>query len=282
MAGWFIDSHAHASTTGLGYREIVKRFKAAGGRLIVFVQLPPSSYGYSTDLEGVRKSLDTHIGICSEVRKELGGVLCLVGVHPATVDRLVRSSKNVDMVYRELLTSYMRALEDLLRKGLADGLGEFGRPHYPSPPESLVVNELLLVESMRLAKDYDVPIHIHSENSGFITLESIKTFTNLVGLPKDRVLVHHVPPSQAPLYAEAGFHVSVVGKAEVVKELRGLCRNVLVESDYLDDPKRPGAVMYPWDIGPEVMRVVEAGIMERECAEKILLENPASFYGVSK
>lgn len=282
MAGWFIDSHAHASTTGLGYREIVKRFKAAGGKLIALVQLPPGSYGYSTDLEGVRKSLNTHITMCSEVKKELGGVLCLVGVHPATVDRLIRSSKNVNLLYQELLTSYMRVLEELLRNGLADGLGEFGRPHYPSLPESFVVNELLLVESMRLAKDYDVPIHIHSENSGSITLESIKIFTDFVKLPKDKVLVHHVPPSQTPLYVEAGFYVSVVGKAEVVGELKYSCKNVLVESDYLDDPKRPGAVMYPWDIGSEVMNAVEAGLLERECAEKILQENPTSFYGFSK
>lgn len=280
MVGWFIDSHAHASTLGLGYGEVVRRFRAAGGRLIVLVQLPPSSYGYSTDLDGVGRSLNIHTNACAEVKKELGGVLCFVGIHPATVDRLVRSSRGADLVYHELLASYMKVIENLLREGLADGLGEFGRPHYSSPPESFVVNELLLVESMKLAKDYDVPIHIHSENAGFITLESIKVFTNLTGLPRSRVLVHHVPPSQARLYTEAGFYVSVVGRTEVVKELGDSCSNVLVESDYLDDPKRPGAVTYPWSLGPEVMGAVKAGLLEEACAERILQVNPASFYGL--
>lgn len=279
MQDWFIDSHSHASTVGLGYVEVVKRFKSSGGRLIALVQLNPGSYGLRDDLEGVMRSLELHVRLCNTVKRELGGVLCFGGLHPATVDRLVRAAQDASRLYRELEDRYMRKLELLLRDGLLDGLGEFGRPHYPVPPESWAVNELLLARGLAIAKDAGVRIHIHSENAGLVTLESVGLLVDSVGLRHERVLVHHAPPSHVPLYAGGGFYVSVVGRSQVVRELGDNCSNVVVESDYLDDPRRPGAVVYPWELRREVSRAVEEGRLSAACAERILQANPAAFYG---
>lgn len=281
MIDWFVDSHAHASTLGLGYNEVVRRFKAAGGRLIALVQLTPGSYGLSSDIEGLLKSLEVHTSSCAKTKKELGNVLCIAGLHPAAVDRLVRSSRSAGTAYMEIVVKYMKRLEEFLREGLVDGLGEFGRPHFPAPPESWAINELLLLESLMLAKDHDVVVHIHSENAGLVTLKSIEILVEYAGTPRSKILVHHVPPSQAPLYTERGFYVSVVGRSEVVEELGRSCDNVLVESDYLDDPRRPGAVVYPWEIKREVERAVVAGRLSVECAKGILQNNPLRFFGIS-
>lgn len=281
MVDWFIDAHAHASTIGLGYEEVVRRFKSLGGKLIVLVQLNPGSYGLDEGLDGVMKSLDAHARLCSRVRREYGGVLCFGGLHPATVDRLVRAVRDVVGVYRELEEKYMKKLEDLLKNGLLDGLGEFGRPHYPSLPESWAINELLLVKSLTIAKDTGIRVHIHSENAGYITLKSIKLLVDSAGLPHENVLMHHVPPSHVQIYARDGFYVSVVGRSQVVRELGSECPNVLVESDYLDDPRRPGAVVYPWELKREVLRAVDEGWLSNNCAEKILQVNPVVYYGVS-
>ncbi len=280
MVDRFADAHAHASVVGLGYGEVVRRFRAAGGGLIALVQLSPGSYGLSDSLEGVARSLEAHANLCDRVRREYGGVLCLGGLHPATVDKLLRSSRDPATVYRELEKGYMRRLESLLREGLLDGLGEFGRPHFPTVPESWAANELLLVRALEVAKDVGGVVHVHSENAGLLTLGGLKLFTDRAGIPRWRVLAHHVPPSQARLYAEEGFYVSVVGRSRVVGELGSECSNVLVESDYLDDPRRPGVVMYPWEIGREVLRAVEEGRLASRCSEKVLLENPSTFYGV--
>lgn len=277
---WYVDSHAHASTAGLGYEVVVREFKKAGGRLIALVGLTPGSYGLEVSLDGVLKSIDVHLQLCSKVRKELGGVLCLAGVHPATVDRLARSSKSLDVLYVELVEGVMKYLERCLRDGLADGLGEFGRPHYPAIPESTALSEVLTAKAMELARDYSLPIHIHSENSGRVTSESLKILAKYAGLRVDRVLVHHVPPTQVATYTSEGFYVSVVGKYEVLSSLGSSCKNTLVESDYLDDPKRPGAVMYPWDIPREVSEAVSRGSLTPECAREVLQRSPARYYGV--
>lgn len=281
MLDWFIDAHSHASTLGLGYDEVVKRFKSLGGRLIALVQLNPGSYGLRDDLEGVMRSLDLHVRSCNRVKRELGGVLCFSGLHPATVDRLVRTSGDASRLYRELEERYMRKLELLVKEGLLDGLGEFGRPHYPAPPESWAVNELLLAKGLAMAKDTGVWIHIHSENAGLVTFESVRLLVDSVGLRHERVLMHHVPPSHVPLYTSDGFYVSIVGRSQVVRGLGGECSYVVTESDYLDDPRRPGAVVYPWDLRREVLRAVEEGALTAGCAEKILQLNPAVFYGLS-
>ncbi|MEM4935730.1 MAG: TatD family hydrolase, partial [Sulfolobales archaeon] len=174
--------------------------------------------------------------------------------------------------------NYMKKLEFLLSNGLIDGLGEFGRPHYPSPPESWVVNELLLLKSLTVAKDTGAKVHIHSENAGLVTYKSIKLLVDGVGLPHENVLMHHTPPSQVEIYTRDGFYVSIVGKSQAVSRLSGECTNVLIESDYLDDPKRPGAVVYPWDIQREVLRAVNEGRLSSTCAEKVLQSNPTAYY----
>lgn len=280
MIEWFIDSHAHASPLGLGYDEVVRRFKLGGGRFIVLVQLTPGGYGFENDLEGVVKSLEAHVALCDKVKREHGGVLCFGGLHPAVADRLARSTRGVDSVYSEIERGYMKKLENLISEGLLDGLGEFGRPHYPSPPESWAINELLLVRSLETARDLDVPVHIHSENAGLITLRSLKLFVDKVGISREKILVHHVPPSQTSIYTREGFYVSIVGKFEVVKTIGSECLNVVIESDYLDDPRRPGAVAYPWDLKHEVLRAVDEGFITEECGEKILMLNPTAFYRV--
>ncbi|MEM4876084.1 MAG: TatD family hydrolase [Sulfolobales archaeon] len=281
MIEWFIDAHAHASTLGLGYDEVVRRFRSSGGKLIVLVQLNPASYGLDESLDGVMKSLELHVKLCNEVKKKYGGTMCFSGLHPSTVDKLVRSNRGVERVYRELEENYMKKLELLLSNGLLDGLGEFGRPHYPSPPESWVVNELLLLKSFTVAKDTGTKIHIHSENAGLVTYKSIKLLVDSVGLPHENVLMHHVPPSQVEIYTRDGFYVSVVGKSQAVSGLSSECTNVLIESDYLDDPRRPGAVVYPWDIRREVLKAVNEGRLSSVCAEKVLQFNPAVYYKAS-
>ncbi len=281
MVGWFVDAHAHASAVGLGYEDVVRRFRAAGGRLIVLVQLNPGSYGLSESLEGVARSLEAHVSLCNRVKREYGGVLCLGGLHPATVDKLLRASGNPVETYRRLESEYVGRLESLLREGLIDGLGEFGRPHFPTMPESWAANELLLLRALEVARDANAVVHVHSENAGLLTLESLRVFVERAGVSRERVLVHHAPPSHAHLYAEEGFYVSVVGKSRAVGELGSECSNVLVESDYLDDPRRPGAVMYPWDIEREVSRAVEDGLLTSKCAERVLRENPSVYYGIT-
>ena len=54
-----------------------------------------------------------------------------------------------------------------------------------------------------------------------------------------------------------------------------------LESDHIDDPYRPGAVTYPWDMALLLKRLVEKGIADPGYLEKINVDLVERLYNVS-
>ena len=52
----------------------------------------------------------------------------------------------------------------------------------------------------------------------------------------------------------------------------------MLETDYLDDPKRPGAVMGPKTVPRKTLRAVENGILSNEQVHKIHTDLPNEVY----
>lgn len=275
------DAHAHVSPLGLGAKAVVKRFKDAGGWFIALVSLPPNHYGFSMGLEGIIKSFESHVIECSKAREESVRVACLAGVHPAYVDELVRvaGSHKTGKVL-EIIEKALKYLEKLKLEGKIDGLGEFGRPHYKTLPESVVVNEIVLMKVLEICRDTDSIIHLHTEQGGVATVASIDYLIKFAGVPKNKVVFHHVSTSLAKTVEEFGYVMTVLGREDLLTNmLETRITNVLVESDFIDDPKRPGAVMYPWDISREVEKLLSKREYS-EILEKYLIDNVVSIYGV--
>ncbi|MGC8975330.1 MAG: TatD family hydrolase [Thermoprotei archaeon] len=276
------DAHAHAAPSGMGAKVVAKRFKSAGGWFIALVSLPPSYYGFSAGLEGIIKSFESHVAECVRAREEGIKVACLAGIHPAYVDELVRvagshrTSKVLEIVERAL--EYLRKLR---LEGRIDGLGEFGRPHYKTLPESVVVNEIVLKEALEICRDTDSLIHLHTEQGGLATVASVDYLVRLAGVPKNKVVFHHVNTFLAETVEGFGYVMTVLGREDLLLSvLESKITNALVESDFIDDPRRPGVVMYPWDISREVEKLMS----RREYGEtlvKYLVDNVVSLYGVS-
>ncbi len=277
------DSHLHLSPRGFGAGRVAKKFRESGGWFMGLVSLPPHYYGLSLSLDGIIKSFEMHARMCEEVRKEGIKVYCLAGIHPASVDRLVkqlgetRSGKVI-----KLCEEALKILERMVKRGVLDGLGEFGRPHYRTLPTSFTLNELVLVRALELARDLHVVIHLHLEEGGMATVLTVENLVKQVGTRKNKVVFHHSTVGLAELAGEYGYSYTVLGKSEVVKELvsrADLKGKALLESDYLDDPRRPGAVMYPWDIASELEKLV--GKVGREIIELLNIDNVVKVYGVS-
>jgi Predicted metal-dependent hydrolase (urease superfamily) len=71
----------------------------------------------------------------------------------------------------------------------------------------------------------------------------------LAEVPKNKVMFHHVSTFLAKTVEEFEYMMSVLGREDLLTNMLevGVTR-ALVESDFIDDPERPGVVMYPWDI----------------------------------
>jgi TatD-related deoxyribonuclease len=62
--------------------------------------------------------------------------------------------------------------------------------------------------------------------------------------------------------------------------LENLEPTYMLESDYLDDPKRPGAVTTPWDMANNIARIATKSKDMEEKVYRINVDNITKTYGV--
>ena len=276
------DGHTHVSPMGLGGEELGRRFKEAGGWFMALVSLPPNDYGLGIGKEDILKSFQIHLRECDRARDAGVEVACIAGMHPALIDRMLKRvgpSKTGKVL--EVVREVMRVLEGMLKEGVIQGLGEFGRPHYKTLPESVVLNEVILSEALMLIRDYGGVIHLHLEQGGEATVLSVDTIAKSVGVEGKRVIFHHSSLDIASAASRLGYSSTVTGRAEVMLRAfeRGVVEGLMLESDYIDDPRRPGVVMYPWEIGEELRKVVKD--LSDEWVHKVMVDNVVKVYGVT-
>jgi len=267
------DCHTHTNPLkGLGMRIVAKKFRDVGGWFIGLVSLPPSHYGLDSTPEGYKKSYDLLIEEAAIAREAGLSVRTFIGIHPADVDKLV-IKLGTDRAL-SIVDNVLKIIEDYIKRGIVDGLGEFGRPHYKSVPESFSINEYLTLRALELARDYDVPIHLHLEQKGLATVRSISAIAKILGIGKTRVIVHHVDTKTALSCSEEGYPHTALARYELLKSILHSVSDVsktLVESDHIDDPKRPGVAMYPWEIANSVEKLCAEGL--EKSLHRILVDN---------
>ena len=282
MAGIPIsDAHCHVNPGGLGGFKIASKFRVAGGWFIALVSLPPHYYGYDLSTEGMLKAIDSHVAECRRAREAGIKVACIAGMHPAVIDRLVRvvgPARAGEAVSRaERVIKYLR---ELRRRGVIDGFGEFGRPHYKTLPESVVANEVILTKVFEVMEDEGGVIHLHLEQGGALTVHSVHTMLRGYNVRPEKVVFHH---STVKMIGEAVKHhyaATLTGRRGLIKAASRACTNAycMIESDYIDDPSRPGAVMYPWEIAEEVSAVISEDGSTADAVVRMLVDNVVRVY----
>lgn len=57
--------------------------------------------------------------------------------------------------------------------------------------------------------------------------------------------------------------------------------NYMVESDHIDDPKRPGVVVYPWEMAKNQLELLREGKVDEEYLWKLNVDNVVKVFGVT-
>jgi len=270
------DNHAHANPVrGMGFREVAERFRGSGGLAMVFAPLLSWHYSVSIgDGESFRRIYEVVVRGVQEASQHLKA-LAVLGVHPAEVVALVE----VMGVERALEVS-QRAMDiaaSYVKQGYAVGLGEVGRPHYPAPRPAIEVCNKVLDYSLMLARDLSCPVHLHLDR-GEGTLRDVKERVRRIGVKPELVVIHHADP--AIIGRSGGLTPSIPLRGRNLEKAFSKKPIYLVESDFIDDPKRPGAVAYPWAIAQEVKRMLDEGAVSEEYLEKVFIDNFEKLYGV--
>ena len=96
---------------------------------------------------------------------------------------------------------------------------------------------------------------------------------------RDLIVFHHSTLAMAEAAASLGYQATVPGVPKLLEHAAGRAAPVfMVESDFIDDPRRPGVVVYPWVMAEKLRELAGRGY--EEWAWKVAVDNIAEAFGV--
>ena len=273
------DNHFHVDPFKGLFLEAVKQFHKAGGTHLNVVYKSAHDYGFNgTKAEDFMKAMDFHIELVEKVNKETPvKAFAVVGVHPAEFAYLAEK-KGIEYAKSEV----MRALEyaqKLCLEEKAIAIGEIGRPHYEVSKEIWEASMELMIYGMELAKEIDCAVQLHTESFNEEKFRELGKIVKEVGIKPYRVVKHYSPPL-VKVAEEAGVFPSILASKKALMEALMQGDRFLMETDYIDDKRRPGAVLGPKTVPKRTLSFIQQGLMSEETAYKIHVENPKKVYGV--
>ena len=132
----------------------------------------------------------------------------------------------------------------------------------------------------RLSKDIDCPIQLHTESSTAEHFEEFRKLAIKCGVNPQHVIKHYSPPL-IKIGEKTGIFPSLVSSKDNISQAIREGNRFLMESDYIDDLKRPGAVVGPKSVPRISQRLFEEEILTEEDLWKIHKDNIEKVYNVS-
>ena len=271
------DNHIHVDPiNGEGPLEVALKFHRSGGTAMIIPNKPTWTVSPQCGFDEAMKLV---IGYVDEINRETDvKAFAVVGAHPAELSRRVKAGMELTMA-EELMRGALETAQNMVIEQKAVGIGEIGRPHYPVSPEEMEAHNRLMIYAMELAREADCPVQLHTESS---TEEQFREFAKIAskaGLKKKKVIKHFSGPLVLT-DENHGITPSLIASGEVMREALGKGKNFLMETDYLDDRTRPGAVMGPRTVPRRTRKLINSGLLTEEDAYQIHVELVEKLYNV--
>lgn len=247
------DNHMHIDPRARGL-EAVKEFKNSGGTHIILVTKPSWSLGVTVKKpDDYLNVFDETIEIASKI-KEIGvGAFPVLGVHPAEISKLTEYMELNEAV--EIMKKGLEIASDYVAKGLAVGI-KSGRPHYPVGSEVWAASNEIMEYAFSLGKEQDCAVQLHTESVGEPELQDIAERARRTGIKMYRVVKHYSPPL-VKVCEELGLFPGVICVKGAIEQALEEGTRFMMETDYIDDPDRPGAVLGPKTIPKRTIKLME-------------------------
>lgn len=271
-----LDNHVHLHPQGR-HVEAARDFSKAGGTHLILSHLPYEMVRV-TEVEHFLESYEITLRLAESVRREVGiGVDVTVGPYPVLLIGLAERHGLSQAV--EIMKGGMESAKELVLQGKAIGIGEIGRPHFPVSEEVLAASNEIMGFGMSLAKEAGCAVVLHTESATPDSMLEIALMADRVGLPRHRVVKHYCPPLVTEM-ENSGLFPSVLASRTAIGEALSKGTRFLMETDYLDDLKRPGAVMAITTVPKRTKALLQSGALDEEKAYIIHSENPKKVYGI--
>jgi len=266
------DNHMHLDERGLFF-DAVSMFEKAGGTHLILVHKPM----YSKNLESFKKDFGKTITMSSHINEQSDVVSYpVVGMHPAEFDVLGKESgiQKAEEIFFEVF----QYAETLFEERLIVGIGEVGWPHYPTDAKIVESSMRMLQHAFSESKRKSIPLQLHTKSldeDGFLALKGLMEKN---GDPK-KIVKHFCPPS-VTLCERLGIYPSIIASEKQIEAALGQGRRFFMETDFIDEPERPGAVLGPRSVPKTTKRLMQRGIMKEEDAAFIHTQLPEEVYDI--
>ena len=276
MAVPILDNHLHLEPFRGANVDSVRDFERHGGTHIIISHLPYEEV-HVRSAEDFRKSFDLTIAVKERVNKETG-VKAYATVGPYPVELMVLEKIHGLGKAIEIMMEGVDIAAEYVREGKALAIGEVGRPHFPVSTELWVASNEILQYAMVLAKETGCAIVLHTEHATPESMKQLAEMADRAGLERGKVVKHYAPPLIRPI-ENFGLMPSVLAGKDAIKEALGKGTRFLMETDFLDDPRRPGAVLAISTVPKRTHAFLQQGLMTEEQARVIHHDNPLMTYG---
>ncbi len=269
------DNHLHLRRDGR-FLDAVKEFQNAGGTHFILCQYPMPERVLKE--KSYQTCYEETLHMAEEIRAAIGiGVFVVVGPYP--VDLLPLQETFGREIALAIMKKGMDEAANLCREQKCIALGEIGRPHFPVDQQIIQDSNDLLSYGMQQAKDAGVPVVLHTESATPMQCKEFVEMGRKVGLNADRIVKHFAPPliTQDENF---GLMPSVLAtRRNIVAAIQKGTR-FLMETDYIDDMRRPGAVLAPKSVPKLTKNLLQENLVSEQQAHVIHVENPQTTYHI--
>jgi len=258
------------------YLDAVKEFKKAGGTHFVLCQYPMPHKVIKE--KSYQKCYQETIKMAEEIKKNIE-ITVYTTVGPYPVDYIKIKEKYSRQTAKDIMKKGMEEAAELCKEKKSIGIGEIGRPHFKVDEETMQDSNEILSYGMQIAKEIEVPVILHTESTTPENCREFKEMGRKVGLRAEKIVKHYSPP----LILENenhGIMPSVLSSKKNITAALEKGNRFMMETDYIDDLRRPGAVLSPKTVPKRTKNLIEKQIMTQEDAYKIHVENPEKTYNI--
>lgn len=270
------DNHLHLRRDGR-FLDAIKEFKNAGGTHFVLCQYPMPLMVLKE--KSYKNCYVETLKIADEIRSKINvGVFVTVGPYP--VDYLLLNEKIGRDAAIEIMKQGMDLAADLCNDKQCIAIGEIGRPHFPVDEQTILDSNMILKYGMEKAKDADVPVVLHTESTTSEQCKELVEMGKSIGLSSEKIIKHFSPPLIKPDENYGLIPSVLASKKNIIKALEKGSR-FMMETDYIDDLKRPGVVLGPKTVPKITKNLLDRNIMSEEQVYRIHKDIPEKTYGIT-
>ena len=266
-----LDNHLHLDPEHGQGIDAVEDFARLGGTHMLVVNKPSWHLGVEADSgEDFRAGFETTLAVVERASEVLAGSAWpVLGVHPGLISRLVDERGFEPAAARDLMCDGLDVAAGYVREGRALAL-KSGRPHYDVSEAVWEASNDVLRHALALGADCGCAVQLHTEATEDLT--EVGAWAEERGLPREKVVKHYAGGKLD------GVTPSVMSEPDWLREAAERGEPFLMETDFVDDPDRPGAVLGPKTVPRRVRSLLDEGY--DDAVRLAHVETPERVYGI--